>query len=206
VAPDSPDKFKQILDSLQRLREWFENETWPDGYPMLMNELYGAFPRWPGNRSANCLSNALMMTRRCVRRPGKSCRKWIAQEKSDVEQDRELYRRELMAKAASRPPLPEDQVYTREAALDRQIADQTRLLLQLESKRSLWGADSKAEADGADPGSRPDGEAAATADGAVEPEGEGGAPGTVQIRKLALRGRQQMADTLTEMYRYGKLS
>ena len=97
--------------------------------------------------------------------------KWIAQEKSDVEQDRELYRRELIAKAASRPPLPEDQVYTREAALDRQIADQTRLLLQLKSKRSLWEVESEAEADGSDPASRPDGEAAATANGAPEPEG-----------------------------------
>ena len=72
--------------------------------------------------------------------------KWIAQEKSHAQQDRELYRRELVAtRDSGGPSVPDEQTAAKQAALNRQIAEQIRLLLQLKSKRSLWGSESEAE-------------------------------------------------------------
>jgi len=63
---------------------------------------------------------------------------WIAKEKSDVLEDRELYHREVALRRFDAPSAPEEQVAAKEAALERQIAEQTRLLLQLKSK-GLFG-------------------------------------------------------------------
>ncbi len=49
-AQDSPDKFRQILEHLDRLQKWFENETCPDEYPGVMGALYGDFPTLAGQR------------------------------------------------------------------------------------------------------------------------------------------------------------
>ena len=67
---------------------------------------------------------------------------WIAKEKSDVLEDRELYHREVALRRFDAPSAPEEQVAAKEAALERQITEQTRLLLQLKSKRSVWGLES----------------------------------------------------------------
>ncbi|MGO9274540.1 MAG: hypothetical protein ACLQOO_30640 [Terriglobia bacterium] len=63
--------------------------------------------------------------------------KWIAQERRDVQREQELYQREVTLRTW-RPNRPEKELQAREAALDRQITEQARLLLQLKSKRSLW--------------------------------------------------------------------
>ncbi len=169
VAHDSPDKFKQILDSLDRPREWSEQNICPDDYPDLMDELYGRSPTVAGQRIGELFRELFDDDEAVCEKARQELPKWIAQERSDVEQDRELYRRELTFKAASQPPLPEDKVATREAALDRQIAEQTRLLLQLKSKRSLWGSESEPGPDGTGSGSLG---APASGDGAAEPDGE----------------------------------
>ena len=172
VAHDSADKFKQILDAVESLREWCEENICPDEYPELMDKLYGDFPTAAGQRIGELFKQLFDDDEAVCEKARQELPKWIAQEKSDVEQDRELYRRELTFKAASRPPLPEDDVASREAALDRQIAEQTRLLLQLKSKRSLWGSESE------------DGEAAApveqTAQSSQETIAEGKGTGSTE--------------------------
>ena len=68
----------------------------------------------------------------------------IEQERSDVRQDRKLYYREVSLQARSEV-LSEEQVAAKDAALERQITKQTRLLTYLKSKRSVWGSEPDAE-------------------------------------------------------------
>jgi hypothetical protein len=172
-STDSPDKFKQILESLEYLREWFENETCPDEYPGLMSRLYGDFPTVAGQRIKELFRQLFDDDQAVCEKARQELPKWIGQEKSDTEQDRDLYRRELTLKAMSRTPLPEDQVGTREAALDRQIAEQTRLLLQLKSKRYLWGSESETGEGNAGTGPCSKPEASVSGNDAAESKNEG---------------------------------
>jgi hypothetical protein len=61
---------------------------------------------------------------------------WFQQERSDVERKRQLYQREMTMKGNAAPNLTEEEVAKKEAALERQIGEHTRLLLQLKTKRS----------------------------------------------------------------------
>jgi len=53
------------------------------------------------------------------------------------------YDREVSLQARSRA-LSEEKVAAKEAVLERQISEQTRLLTHLKSKRSLWGSEPEA--------------------------------------------------------------
>jgi hypothetical protein len=147
-AKDSPEKFRQILEHLDRLQEWFQNEDCPDEFPDVMASLYGEFPTVAGQQ-IKTLFIQLFDDNEAVREKARQeLPKWIAQERSHAQQDRELYRRELEATRDTRgPSVPDEQVAARQAALNRQIAEQIRLLLQLKSKRYLW----RSEPEGAEP-------------------------------------------------------
>jgi len=140
---DSADKFNQILERLDQLQAWFEEETCPDEYPDVMGELYGELPTVAGQQIRKWFIK-LFEEDQC-QQARQELPQWIAKEKSDVQQDRELYQRERALRRFDIPSAPEDQVAAKEAALERQIAEQTRLLLHLKSKRSLWGVESEAE-------------------------------------------------------------
>ncbi len=141
---DSPEKFEQIFRLLDRLQEWFEKETCPDEYPDLMDRLYGDFPTVAGQRIGELFRQLFDDDEAVCEKARQELPNRIGQEKSDVQHDRELYYRELGLRAKARSYLPEEKVAAKEAALERQIAEQIRLLLQLKSKRSLWAAESEA--------------------------------------------------------------
>jgi hypothetical protein len=144
-AKDSPDKFRQILEHLDRLQEWFQNEDCPDEFPDVMASLYGEFPTIAGQQ-IRALFIQLFDDDEAVREKARQeLPKWIAQEKSHTQQERELYRRELVAPRDARgPSVSDEQVAAKIAALNRQIAEQIRLLLQLKSKRYLWASEPEA--------------------------------------------------------------
>ncbi len=119
-----------------------------------MGRLYGDFPTVAG-RIKELFVQLFDADQAVKGKARQELPKWMGQEKGDVQYDRDLYHRELSLRA-NLPSLPEEQVAAKEVALDRQIAEQTRLLLQLKSKRRLWASDSEA------------GEASASADQARE--------------------------------------
>jgi len=143
-SKDSPDKFNPILQRLDRLQEWFEEEKCPDEYPGVMGELYGECPTLVGQQIRQWFIELFDDDQARCQKARQELPQWIAKEKTDVQQDRELYHRELALRRFDAPSTPEEQVAAKEAALERQIAEQTRLLLQLKSKRSLWGRESEA--------------------------------------------------------------
>jgi hypothetical protein len=143
-AKDFPEKFREIAESLDRLQAWFQEEDCPDEYPDLMDKLYGDCPTVAGEHIRALFIQLFDDDPTLCEKARQELPKWIAQEKSDVQQDLEFCRRELAIRRASGPALSEDQLAAREAALDRQIAEQTRLLVLLKSKRALWGSESDA--------------------------------------------------------------
>ncbi len=143
-AEDSPQKFVETLELLGRLEGWFGKETCPDEYPEVMNTLYGDFLTVAGARIRELFIQLFDDDPGVCEKARQEFPRWIAQEKGDVQYDRELYHRELSLRR-SLPGLSEEQVAAKEAGLDRQIREQTRLLLQLKSKRSLWGSEPEAE-------------------------------------------------------------
>ncbi len=176
-AQDSPQKSEQTLQLLDRLQEWFENETCPDEYPELMDRLYGSFPTVAGQRIGELFRQLFDDDETVCDKARQELPSRIGQEKSDVQRDGELYHRELSLQAKARSYLPEDKVSAKEAALERQIADHTRLLLQLKSKRSLWAAECEVGASGGGLGSSTEPEAPPSGNGdAVGSNSGGGAP------------------------------
>jgi hypothetical protein len=135
---DSEGKFTQILEHLDRLEQWLQQEICPDEYPEVMEELYDKWPTVAGHRIRALfiqLFNGDEAQRQSARQ---ELPQWIAKEKSDVLEDRNFYHRELALRGYDGASMPEQQVAAREAALERQMAEQTRLLLQLKAKRSVW--------------------------------------------------------------------
>jgi hypothetical protein len=142
-AEDSPDKFRQIQEHLDRLQEWFEKDICPDEYAELMDSLYGNFPTVAGQQIGALFIQLFDDDEAVCEKARQELPKWIAKEKSDVHEDRELYQRQWALRGYE-GPLPEDQVAAKEAALERQITEQTRLLTHLKSKRTLWGEEIEA--------------------------------------------------------------
>jgi hypothetical protein len=138
LAKDSGSKFKTIYDILDDLQKWFENEECPDQYPQAMRNLYGVCHSLAGEK-IRLLFIDLFSTKdeAAAEKARQELPQWIARERADVKQEQELYWRERELRARG-PNVPEEQVAAKEATLQRQIAEQTRLLLQLKSKRSLW--------------------------------------------------------------------
>jgi hypothetical protein len=143
-AHDSPHKFDQILQLLGCLQEWCDSETCPDEYPEVMDRLYGDLPTLAGERIKELFLQLFDDDEAVCERARQELPKRIVQERSDVEQDRELCYREVSLKAKS-GALSEEKVAAKEAVLERQISEQTRLLTHLKSKRSLWGLEPEAE-------------------------------------------------------------
>jgi len=140
LAKDSGSKFKTIFDILDDLQRWFENKECPDEYPQAMFDLYGKCPSLAGERIRLLFIQFFDPDDEAgAEKAGLELPQWFAQERRDVQLEQELYRRESALRAQG-PNLTEEQVAAKEAALQRQIAEQTRLLLQLKSKRSLWPA------------------------------------------------------------------
>ncbi len=138
LAKDSGSKFKTIFDILDDLQKWFEDKICPDEYPQAMLDLYGRCPSQAGETIRLLFIQFFDPDdEAAAEKAGLELPKWIAQERRDVHLEQELYRRESALRAQG-PELTVEQLAAKEAALQRQIADQTKLLLQLKSKRSLW--------------------------------------------------------------------
>jgi hypothetical protein len=143
-AHDSPQKFERILRFLDCLQEWCDKEICPDEYPEAMDTLYGDSPTLAGERIGMLFRRLFDDDEAVCAKARQELPNRIGQERSDVQQDRELYYRELSLQAKT-GAVSEEKVATKEAVLERQIAEQTRLLTHLKSKRSLWGSDPEAE-------------------------------------------------------------
>jgi hypothetical protein len=144
-AKDSPSKFKHIFDLLDLLQKWFEDQECPDEYPAAMTALYGECPSLAGERIRELFIEFYGPDEAAAEKALLELPKWIAQERRDVQQERDLYQREMAIRGNGGANLREEQVAPKEAALERQIAEQTRLLLQLKTKRSQWGSRPEAE-------------------------------------------------------------
>jgi len=138
LAEDSPQKFRDIYQALDHLQEWAENDDCPHEYPETMDMLYGDLRTRAGQRIRELFIEMVTEDEPpAVRmKAQRELPKWIARERRDVRREQELYQRELVLRTR-RPHLSEKELVAREAALDLQIAEQARLLLQLKSKRYL---------------------------------------------------------------------
>ena len=141
---DSVDKFDQILRLLGHLQEWCDKEICPDEYPEVMDRLYGDLPTLAGERIKELFLQLFDDDEAVCEKARQDLPKRIGQERSDVQQDRELYYREVSLQA-KRGALSEEKVAAKEALLERQISEQMRLLTHLKSKRSLWGSEPEAD-------------------------------------------------------------
>jgi hypothetical protein len=174
---DSADKSIAILQRLDILQGWFEQETCPDEYPTIMGELYGDCPTHAGQEIRKWFIQLFDEDQARVQEARQELPKWIAKEKTDVEQDRELHRREMALRRYDGPATTEDEVAAKEARLERQIVEQTRLLLQLKSKRFPWGpAPETGEAGGSETQPVESLSGSGTDSTRKNPEGGGGRP------------------------------
>jgi len=140
LGKDRPSKFKRIFDLLDLLQKWFEDQVCPDQYPAAMRELYGECPSQAGeNIRQSFIQFFDPADDAAAEKAAQEFSKWIAQERRDVQQERDLYRREMDLRAKGGLNLTEEQVASKEAALAKQIREETRLLLQLKAKRGQWG-------------------------------------------------------------------
>jgi len=136
---DSPSKFKDIFDILDDLRNWFEDRVCPDEYAEAMDALYGECPSLAGEKIRLLFIDLFGSNgEAAAERAAQELPKWIAQERRDVERERDLYRREKTLRSNAGHNLTEEEVARKEAAIEKQIGEQTRLLLQLKIKRSQW--------------------------------------------------------------------
>ncbi|MGO9272677.1 MAG: hypothetical protein ACLQOO_20985 [Terriglobia bacterium] len=176
LEKDRPNKFKRIFDLLDCLQEWFDERVCPDEYPATMLELYGECHSLAGEKIRTLFIQLFDMDdKAAAEKAAQELPKWIAQERRDVQQERDLYQRETALRATARPNLTEDQVASKEAALAKQIREETRLLIQLKTKKAQWG--SRPEAQGTrdreqakgtrGPGTGPEARRACSAPGAV---------------------------------------
>jgi len=139
LAKDSPAKFHAIFEILDDFQKWYENRAVPETFGQDMYALYGEHHSRAGERIRALFIDLFEDDKDAAAKAEVELPKWIAQERSDVERERELYRQEWELKANAGPNLTEEEVAKKEAALERQIRDQTRLLLQLKKARSEKG-------------------------------------------------------------------
>jgi hypothetical protein len=138
LAKDSPSKFHAIFEILDLLQKWYDDRQVPETFAQEMRALYGEYHSRAGERIRTLFIEMFGDDQEAAGKAEVDLPKWIAQERSDVERERELYRREREIKANAGPNLTEEEVSKKEAALERQIGEQTRLLLQLKKTRSQW--------------------------------------------------------------------
>jgi len=136
-AKDSPSKFKKIYDILDLLQKWFDEQVCPDEYPEAMNALYGECPTLAGERIRLLTIQFFGSDEAGTQKAARELPGWITKERRDVNRERDLFQQEMALRDMAGPILVEQQVNAREAVLEKQIAEHTRLLLQLQkTKRS----------------------------------------------------------------------
>lgn len=138
---DSPSKFRRIGAILNDFENWSEDTECPEELGGALNDLYGDVPTLAGVNIERLFEKIFDAPEGEAADAEVKVKllAWIRREREDVAREQELYQREQNLRTR-RPNLPEKQLLAREAALDRQIADDARLLLQLKSKRSLLEA------------------------------------------------------------------
>jgi len=137
LAKDSPSKFHAIFEILDDLQKWYDDQAVPETFGREMHELYGEYHSRAGERIRTLFIQMFETEDPAgAEKATAELPKWIAQERGDVEHERELYRQEKEIRANAGPNLIEEEVAKKEAALERQIREQTRLLLQLKKARS----------------------------------------------------------------------
>src|SRR5208282_4705477 len=136
LAKDSPSKFKRIFDRLDLIEKWCEAQTCPNEYPQTMRELYGECPSQAGEKIRLLIIDYFGDDDAALRNAAEELPKWFEQERNDVERERELYQREMTIREKAGPTLTEEYVDKKEACLERQIREHTRLLMQLKKTRS----------------------------------------------------------------------
>jgi hypothetical protein len=134
LAKDSPFKFKMMFDGLDLLEKWLNDSVCPDEYPGLMRELYGECPTLAGERIRLLVIDYFGDDEAAMRKACEELPKWLERERKDVEQERDLYQREMTIKGSVRLNLTEEQVSAKIAAYERQVREQTRFLIQLKTK------------------------------------------------------------------------
>jgi len=146
LAEDRPSKFHAIFEILDHFQQWSENGEYPAELKREMPILYGKYHSLAGERIWRLFTDLFSgKDQQAAEKARLELPQWIAQERRDVQLEQDLYRRQSELEARG-PRLSEEQVSVKEAALQRQIAEQIRLLLQLKSKRSLWPAQFEAVA------------------------------------------------------------
>jgi hypothetical protein len=143
LAKDSPSKFHAIFEILDDLRKWYDNREVPGTFGQEMHALYGEHHSRAGERIRTLFIEMFANDKDVAAKAEAELPKWIARERSDVERELELYRQEWEITANAGPNLAEEEVAKKEAALERQIREQTRLLLQLKNTRSQWDRSSE---------------------------------------------------------------
>jgi hypothetical protein len=139
LAKDSPSKFHAIFEILDDFQKWYDKQECPEAFPEAMHALYGEHHSRAGEKIRTLFIDLFGDDKGAAAKAGAELPKWIAQERSDVEREHDLYRKEWEIKANAGPSLTEEEVAKKEAALERQIREQTRLLLQLKKTRSEIG-------------------------------------------------------------------
>jgi len=139
LAKDSPSKFNTIFEILDHLQKWYDSREVPDTFGQEMHAFYGEHHSRAGERIRTLFIEMFEDDKGAAAKAEAELPKWIAQERRDVEREREFYRQEQEIKANAGPNLTEEEVAKKEAALERQIREQTRLLLQLKKARSQQG-------------------------------------------------------------------
>jgi len=147
LAKDSPSKFHTIFEILDDLQKWYDNRVIPDTFGRDMHTLYGEYHSRAGERIRTLFIEMYEDDEGAAAKAEVELPKWIAQERRDVEREREFYRQEQEIRANAGPNLIEEEVAKKEAALERQIGEQTRLLLQLKKTRSEIGNREKGTGD-----------------------------------------------------------
>jgi len=148
LAKDSPSKFHAIFEILDDFQKWYDNRAVPDTFGQDMHVLYGVHHSRAGERIRTLFIDLFEDDKDAAAKAEAELPKWIAEERSDVERERELYRQEQEIRAHAGPNLTEEEVGKKEAALERQIREQTRLLLQLKKARSQWDRPSEGSPEG----------------------------------------------------------
>jgi hypothetical protein len=139
LAKDSPSKFHTLFEILDDLQKWYDHRVVPDTFGRDLHTVYGEHHSRAGERIRTLFIEMFGDDKDAAAKAEAELPKWIAQERRDVEQEREFYRQEQEIKANAGPNLTEEEVAKKEAALERQIGEQTRLLLQLKKARSQQG-------------------------------------------------------------------
>ena len=134
---DSPTKFHRIFSILDTLERWCRQRERHRDLSELLYELYRREDHTrAGARIDDLFACLFGKDPAAAAKAQAELLGWIAQERKDVEQERDLFRRQSEIEANAGPRLSEEEVSRKEATLERQIRDDTRLLLQLKAARS----------------------------------------------------------------------